>query len=100
MKLRVFKEEHYNRIVILIYKLSNDNINNRIYLYHRVIKRFNSNGINPIYHDKLLMDLNIYEEYLEHENINLEKITTSIPADKIMELDILVHEAMLGSFYL
>jgi len=97
MKFRVFKEEDYYKIVICIYKISNDNKKNRVYLFKKADKRFSSNGVSPVYHDKLLVDLNIVDEYIEHPTDAMQQTVTY--TDEI-ELDVIIHEALLGSFYL
>lgn len=99
MKLRVLKEADYNKIVVRVYKISNDDKQNRIYLFHRIKTRFNSNSVNPVYHDKLLVDLNIYEEVnkqVDHQHSILHTVDTK----EIIELDVMIHEALLGSFFL
>lgn len=98
MKLRALKDDDYNKLVIHIYKISNDNKMNRLYFFNLAITRLTKASFNPIYHDMLLLDLNIYDAYQEHPNN--EHLSTDIDPKVEMEFNIKLHETMIKSYYI
>ena len=95
--VRVIKDITYYKLVMFIYKISNDNKTNRIYCFNITIDTFKRMAFDPIYHNMLLIDLNIFDEY--QENANNNNIKPTINAKDEIDLHILLHDILLQSYH-
>ena len=91
-----FHESNYLKFVILIYKISDDNKQKRLYYYSEVVKIFDKHNIDKWHYDKLLLDLNLLE-YKEYSK-KATRTEVNINENNIIKLKVETYNLISGAY--